>query len=72
LSAMLSLGKRVNPVRLRVRAPIPFSIFDFRLVINRIASMQQAADCFCKAILPGQHRLEDPFLFPIGDFRFPI
>lgn len=25
--------------------------------------MQQAADCFCKAILPGQHRLEDPIQF---------
>jgi hypothetical protein len=25
--------------------------------------MQQPADCFCKAILPGQHRLEDPVFF---------
>jgi len=26
------------------------------------ASMQQPVDFFCKEILPGQHRLEDPFL----------
>jgi hypothetical protein len=73
LSAMPSLGKRNSPVQLRVGAPITQSSqcsgrFHKPVVSGAApetatisASMQQPADCFCKAILPGQHRLEAPF-----------
>ncbi len=73
LSAMDSLGKRDSSVQLRVGAPITQSSqrpsrFHKPAVSGAApetatisASMQQPADCFCKAILPGQHRLEAPF-----------
>ena len=73
LSAMPSLGKRISPVQFRVRAPIPQSSqrssgFHKPAVSGAApetatisASMQQPADFFCKAILPGQHRMEAPF-----------
>jgi len=77
LSAMPSLGKRISPVRFRVRAPSQSSQRSSgvhppalsgaapeparHLPAGHLASMQQPADCFCKAILPEHHRLEDPF-----------
>ena len=73
LSAMPSLGKRINLVQFQVRAPITQSSqcssgFHKPALSGAApetatisASTQQPADFFCKEFLPEQHRLEAPF-----------
>ena len=72
LSAMHSLGKRISPVQLRVGAPFSQSSqrsSEFHKPAGSgaapetatiFASMQQAADFFCKEFLPEHHRLGAP------------
>jgi len=74
LSAMPSLGKRINLVQFQVRAPLtqssqrssrfhkPAQPRAALGIATIFASMSRCigTDRFCKAILSGQHRPEDP------------
>jgi len=70
LSAMRSLGKRISPVQLRVRAPQssqcssgfhkPALSGAAPETATISASTQQPGDFFCKETLPVQPRLEAP------------